>query len=174
VAFTVEPGTGSSTANSYVTVAEVNDYWTDRGGAPAAWTALGTTAKQGLIVKACDYVDVRFRWRGTRALSTQAMEWPRLNAQRDDGTLVVGIPTELKEAVAEYAIRAASADLAPDPSYQDENAPLSSKREKVGPIESEVRYAGGGTVLTFRKYPTADQKLRELIIGGHSGQLMRA
>jgi hypothetical protein len=172
MAYTIEDGTGLSTSNAYASVAEVNTYWTDRGGAPSTWTDLGNTAKQGLIVKASDYLDVRFRWRGTRQVSAQAMEWPRINAQKDDGTVVMGVPTEVKEAVAEYAIRAASSDLAPDPSYQDENAPLASKREKVGPIEFEVRYAGGGSVLTFRKYPTADQKLRELVVGGN--RLLRA
>jgi len=172
MAFTVEDGTGLSTSNTYVTVAEVNTYWTDRGGAPAAWTALGNTAKQGLIVKACDYLDVRFRWRGIRQNESQNMEWPRLNAQKDDGAIVIGVPTEVKEAVAEYATRAASSDLAPDPSYQDENAPLASKREKVGPIEVEVQFEGGGSINTFRKYPAADAKLRELIQGGQ--RLLRA
>ena len=166
MAFVLEDGTGLPTSNAYTTVAEVNTYLADRGLASTAWEALGNSEKQQLIVQACDYVDVRFRWRGMRSLNSQNMEWPRLNATKDDGALVTGVPTELKEAVAEYANRAATAPLAPDPLYQDENSPLASKREKVGPIEVEVRYSGGGSIITFRKYPIADQKLRELVQGG--------
>lgn len=172
MAFVLEDGTGLSNSNAYVDVPFVTSYWSDRGGAPSAWTDLGSTAKQGLIVKACDYIDYRFRWRGYRQLSTQGMEWPRLNAKRDDGTLVTGIPTEVKEAVAEYAVRAASSDLAPDPVYQDENALLEAKREKVGPIETEYRFGAAGSVVTFRKYPIADKRVRELVWGGQ--RLLRA
>ena len=166
MAFTLEDGTGLPNSNAYVTAAEANTYLADRGSATSAWDALGTSEKQRLIVLASDYVDVRFVWRGERSLSSQNMEWPRRNAQRNDGYLLTGIPTELKEAVIEYANRAAAAPLAPDPLYQDENAPLLSKREKVGPLETEVRFAGGGSVPSFRKYPTADEKLRELIVRG--------
>ncbi len=172
MAFVIEDGNGLSDSNAYVTAAEANTYLADRGSATTEWDALGGGEKQKLIVLASDYVDVRFRWRGERSLSSQNMEWPRRNAQRDDGTLATGVPTELKEAVIEYANRAAVSDLAPDPAYQDENAPLSSKREKVGPLEVEVHFAGGGSVPSFRKYPIADEKLRELVLGGQ--RLLRA
>lgn len=176
MAFVLETGSGLTNSNAYVDSAYVDAYWKDRGGAPSAWTNLGQSSKEGLIILSCDYVDDRWLWRGIPQKTSQAMEWPRINADYDDSSPILGIPPELKEAIAEYAVRQAQAELVPDPVYDPSGVLLSQNREKIGPIETELRFEGGGAPLSFRKYPRADERLRELTRGsGRShGQLLRA
>ena len=61
---TVEDGTGLVDSNSYVTVAFADSYLESMG--VAAWGALQQSRKEVLLVKATDYVDNTYRWRGTK------------------------------------------------------------------------------------------------------------
>ena len=64
MAFTVEIGTGIVGANSYVTVAEANDYLADRGrSAENGWQSLAGSAKQSALIKATDYIEQRYSGR---------------------------------------------------------------------------------------------------------------
>jgi hypothetical protein len=171
MAFTVETGTGLQTANAYITVQEFKDYHADRGN-DLGGASSGDIEKS--IVKASDYIDRR--WRGKfvgirlRPPNTQRMEWPRTNAFYLDGSNVLGVPIEIKEATAEYALRALSAELAPDPTYDDRNQRVQSKTERIGPISESTTYAAGGATFKFRKYPEADELLRELVRSGREIQ----
>lgn len=87
----------------------------------------------------------------------QVLEFPR--------TVFTGIPVALKQAVAEYAERALAGALMPDPETDATGGALILNRDKVGPVESEQRYAGG-VVQIFKKYPAADRLLLGLISSG--------
>lgn len=116
MALTVETGTGSATAESYISVADASTYHSNRGN--AAWAALSTDAiREQCLRKATDYMVAAFRdrWQGERVLETQALDWPR-NAVTVEGYLLDSdsIPETIKRACAELALKAATADLQPD------------------------------------------------------------
>jgi len=160
MALVVEDGSGLNTANAYVSEAFVDTYHDDRNN--TAWTDYTPPEKQAAIIRATDYIDKRFgrRFRGYRRTKEQALEWPRLDAEDDDGFLlssVDAVPRNLEKAAAEYALRAALCGvLAPDPissvpkQSQESGSTtrpdagvtgeISMKREQVGPIEEETRY----------------------------------
>jgi len=160
MAFTVEDGTGIEGANSYIDVAFADEYHDDRGN--VSWSSLTATQKQQVLIKASEYIDKRFgrRFRGTRQLKRQGLEWPRLSAFDDDGFLLSGedeVPRQIKKATAEYAIRAAAYNvlapdarrMTPDQSFggsemelTSPSAPSSvkSKTEKVGPVEQSTEF----------------------------------
>lgn len=177
MAFTVETGSGVVGANAYIDVAYADSYHADRNN--KLW--VGTDAvKQAAIVRATDYLETRW---GDKFLglpqypdTPQGLAWPRLGVFDGYGRTVTGIPDNLKRAVAEYAVRALSADLSPDPVYDETGRTVTSKREKVGPIETEVAYNFNGTFAITRSYPQADRLLRTLIAGGSSmgGRVFRA
>lgn len=116
MALVIEDGTGKSDAESYLSVTDVGTYHTNRGN--AAWT--GTDAvKEAALRKATAYLDnvYRHRWPGVRRLSTQALDWPRGDAYYLDDYSSIAIdviPQAVKDATAELALRALSADLLPD------------------------------------------------------------
>lgn len=167
MAFTVEDGTGLSAANAYMSVAEFQTYHTDRGN---DYSSYASGEIQKAIIKASDYIDRRWRGRFVgvrlREPNTQRMEWPRSNAFYPDGSNVLGVPIEVKEATAEYAFRALTTTLAPDPTYDDRNVAVVEKEEVLGPIKERTRYAEGGRTFKFRAYPEADALLRDLVTVG--------
>lgn len=280
MAFLVEDGSGVNGANAYMTVAEADTYFTDRG--IAGWTGVDTI-KQTALIKATDFIEKRFSSRflgqkqydpngaaknvltftaqptngtsvsidgqtftfgvdvviGTRLSFTiaelavaingnatlevgaealpnsrlaataafsgpdansfattttvvgaswtnatltggnddnapQPLSFPRINLYfPGTSTLVVGIPKALKEAVAEYALRALTANLIPDPLRDDTGNEVTSKREKVGPIEEETGYLPGLS-QAIPKYPAADRLLSQFTGGGSgSGGVIR-
>ena len=172
MAFTVQDDTGTvASANAYISVAEFKEYHDDRA------QSYGTTADsviQAAIVKATDYLDQRFRFPGQKKQGRrQATAWPREDVDDSDGFSIDGIPAEVKEATAEYALRALTAALAPDPKRDATGAAVQAKSEKVGPIEKSVTFVSGGS-FQMPKYPAADQKLIKagLVITG-SAEVLR-
>lgn len=137
----VEDGTGLSTAESYISVADATAYHAARGN--AAWAALASdTVREQLLRKATEYMVgvYRARWAGYRYSITQALDWPRAYVPIPDVTWgyrknaatvpVDEVPTAVKNACAELALRASAADL-------QEDLEQGVIREKVGPLEVE-------------------------------------
>lgn len=158
MALIVENGTGLADAESYISVADADEYLGKRGD--TAWAALTTEQKEQALRRGTDYmVQVfRMRWRGSRVNAVQALDWPRAFVQRTDfeysglnGYTTIGglyyypnnvVPPEVAKACAEMATRGASADLLPDLGAQVTN-------ETVGPIS--VSYAEGARQDTYYK-----------------------
>lgn len=163
MALIVEDGTGLSTSQAYHDAAYADAYFTARG--IAAWTG-STTVKEQAIIRATDYIEARW---GPLFLGAplvleeprQALSFPRQLLYDRWGLLVEGVPEDLKKASCEYALRALTAELAPDPVFETGGV-VQSKRTKVGPIEKETSYVGGA-VVTIRPYPAADALIRQFV-----------
>jgi len=165
MAFVAEDGTGLADSNSIVDVAYANAYFADRG--VAAWVG-ADTVKQGWLVQATDYIELRFAnyFLGTKLVAEQALSFPRVSDK------FIQMPVSLKNACCEYALRAKVAKLLPDPVIDATGLGVLATRNKIGPIEKETKYQyqGPGTVTTLvRPYPAADALLRNLIKLPNSG-----
>lgn len=156
MAFVVEDGTVVANANSFVTLAYADAYFLDR--AITAWTGV-QAVKESALIRATDYVNNRFNFLGTKYDEDQTLEFPRVYADSEDAEM----PDKLLKATCEYALRALTATLAPDPVTDTTGLQVQSKMTKVGPIEKEVVYKEGGTIYTFKPYPAADMLLKGLI-----------
>jgi hypothetical protein len=119
----VETGTGSSTSESFASVADADLYHSNRGN--SAWAAIASTAlKEAALRKATDFMEqsYRLRWLGYRVSITQALSWPRDEVQRQDFTFLNQysyypnneVPSEVKNACAELALKASADELSPD------------------------------------------------------------
>ena len=104
---------GSSSANSYVTVAEANDYFSDRLHADS-WEDFDNQASA--LVTASQVLDWYVKWKGYKTTSTQSMQWPRKGVIRSDGTTIADdiIPSELKTAVYELTLSSLTSDRTAD------------------------------------------------------------
>lgn len=171
--FTVEDGTGVAGANSYVTVAYANAYHGERGN--SGWTGADALKEQALI-RATDYIETRwaesFLGIQEHLDPLQPLSFPRLGIRNRAGLDVLGIPEALKRATAEYALRALTAALMPDPTVNATGV-VTGTREKVGPIETETMYSGFLRNATLRAYPAADRLLVGLLAGGGRGRVYR-
>jgi hypothetical protein len=157
MAFTVEDGTGLANSNALIDAAFADAYFADRG--IVAWTGDTVTVKQPAIIRATDYLCNRFVFLGDKFDEDQALEFPRLYKVEDGAQM----PTKMKQAVAEYALRALTAVLAPDPEVSNSGGKVIEKREKVGPLEESTKYAESIANVALRPYPAADMLLRGLV-----------
>lgn len=135
-------------------------------------TALAAGAQGSLteLSEALDNVTITSPFAGGVDGGLQSLSWPRSYAYDERGQLIVGIPDRLRQAVSEYAVRAISTALLPDPTTDPYAGSLNRRKEKVGPIEEEVEYDSGtiGTRI-YTPYPAADKILRPLLLGSGGG-----
>ena len=163
MAFTVEDGTIVDDSNSFCSVEFADEYFSERS--ITAWTG-DTSDKESALIRATDYIEFRFAesFLGSKVESDQSLSFPRTDIDDVDEDQV---PRALKRATAEYALRALSAELAPDPIATDTGrVGLVSESHKTGPIEDTYRYASRGAGLPpppFRPYPAADALLNLLL-----------
>ncbi len=153
--FTVETGAGVPDANSWIDVAFADNYFSERS--ITTWTG-SSTVKQAALIKAADYIHNRFgsRW---ITVGEDAVEADKLYTF--NGT----IPVMLKRAQSEYAVRALSAPLAPDPIVDENGMTLVVTAKTLGPLEKKFKPVGNGdsTAPLLRSYPAADMLLTTLL-----------
>lgn len=135
----VEDGTGLSNADSYASLAEANLYHANHGNVD--WSDIDATTKEQLLRKATDYMVAQYRlqYAGYRRYSTQSLDWPRLYVPLIDSLSANVfpqyvdfdiVPTTVKNACAELALKACTAILMQDLTQ-------GVIREKVDVIEVE-------------------------------------
>lgn len=156
MALTVESGNGDAGADAYISVTDADTYFAARGN--ATWVALTEAAKEQALRKGADYLQ-GYAWKGARLASTQALAWPRSGVVVD-GVTVDALPTAIKYANAELAVRASAAELAAD-------VGAAVKSEQVGPIA--VTYADGARQQT--RYEAVERMLAPYLFGGGSGMV---
>ena len=118
---------------------------------PLTTSVTGATASSATLLAGIDH-------------TSQPLSFPKLDLFTPKGVQVVGIPRNLKEATAEYAMRSLLALLAPDPEIDATSAAVKKKVDKVGPITEEREYVDGAVPRVFHPYPAADQLLAEYVL----------
>lgn len=200
MAFTVlDPDAPQSDANAYISVEEFVEHHTDRAVSAVIDAEFDDDAIQAAIVKATDYIDKRFgrRFRGYKQSRAQSLEWPRIDAYDNDDFDLDPRPPQLIKATAEYALLSLQLgrDLAPPvtPGFGVLNPDTGTStsqgagqviadRSKVGPVETEKRFAqtsqtsrssGNPLAPDLPSYPQADLWLEELLRNSVSRRLSR-
>lgn len=153
-----EDGTGLETANSLVSLAYANAYWTAHPSTAGAWaTATDPFKEEALMAgtrKVCQNAFKGSPLSGTQALSLPRY-WPEI-----DGRTWGGMPTPILEAVCEYAAKHLAAALSASLKRGGEIA-----SEGVGPLSrSYFPGAPGGST-----YPWERELLKPFLAAG-SGQ----
>lgn len=155
-------------ANSYGSVADFRAYHSARN----RLVSDSDSAVEGALVRATDYLDLRFRYVGRRQTPEQTTQWPRTGARDARGDLRGGVPREVTWACFEYALRALASDLLPDVPMDPSGRVVASKSESVGPLSERVDYAGGGHALDLPAYPVADRLLSVAgLVASRSGSI---
>jgi len=77
--------------------------------------------------------------------------------------LAEGIFGNLKMAISEYAFIALGQSLFFNPVIDETGLRRIGLREKVGPIETDTKYAETNQIQTIKPYPIADKLLQDYI-----------
>lgn len=185
MALVVEDGTGKSDADSYLSVADATAYFVatdtkdaERHDLIAAWAEDQNDSKrEAALREATAYLDGRYleRWVGSKASSAQALAWPRTGAYDAHGYAIASttIPSKLKHATAELALRAIASTVVPD--IAANTGTLTAKTVTAGAVTLSQQWASG-TVSQRAKLERVDLLLRPLMNGAGGGvvSLMRA
>lgn len=126
---------GSTTANSYVTVAEADAYFLERANS-SKWAV--STEKAALLMTASRMIDWQLAFQGSKVSELQSMQFPRTGVILPSGYEVPAtiIPTEVKFAVFELAYSTIGADRVAD-------SPLAGiEQVKAGPLFVKATPAG--------------------------------
>jgi len=147
--------------DTYLSVADADTYWSNRND--SVWSAATDSNKESALREATQYVDGAFNFIGTQKI-TNTLAWPRLSATVLHGNFKgvtydsTTIPPQIKDAVAELALEALSARLAPS---RERGGAI--KREKVDVIEVEyMDFAPSGKSFSF-----VTMLLKPLLSGGN-------
>lgn len=173
MAFVAEDGTGLANSNSLVSVAFADAYFTDRDN--QTWLTGPTTAqKEVALIKATDYLENVFSYKGSVLVVTQALEFPRKDIYIR-GVLFSGMPSAIEEACAELAIRALSKELLPDPTVG--TSALGAVTEqfiKAGPVEKKTKFDPNAKAVTVPQFPSIKAILvKSGLLSGIDGGVIR-
>jgi hypothetical protein len=163
MALTVEDGSGLAAAESYLSVADADTYWSKHGN-PPAWEGASDSNKEDALRRATQWIDLHYgdRFSGRKRLSTQALRWPRLGATTDEDFAILAstIPESLKDATAEMARRAVGTELLSDRAAADN---ITEQTEKMGDMQRTFKFSG--TKSPEELYPKVGLILAEISIG---------
>lgn len=163
MALVVEDGTGKTTADAYISVADADTYHTNYGN-PANWSSSTTAQKEEAIRLGTQYLDALYglEFKGQQRFETQALLWPRSYGTYRDGWAIPfdEIPTNLERACALAALKVRDGDtLLPDIALKDRL--ITKERVKAAVVEKETEYAG--TKAQFQRYSLIEQLLSDLL-----------
>lgn len=163
--FIVEDGTGKIDSNAYVDIAYADAYFKERN--ITAWDTLFSEVKTASIIKATDYIEMRFstRFKDSKLFpDVQALSFPR--------TGTVAMPVNLLKATCEYALRASTGELTFDISATTNpvNTRVLKRIEGAITTETETSYPANyqGQPI-YPKIPTADGLIRLLLRTSQGG-----
>lgn len=102
--FTLEDGTGLTAANSYVSLAEADDYFAVDPNA-TAYLALIDADQEKYLAWASRVLDARTTWAGYKKVETSGLRWPRVGVYDRDRIAVEDdiVPKPVKDATCELA-----------------------------------------------------------------------
>lgn len=99
----IDATVGGAAANSYITLAEAENYAQTELDI-SAWTGATTDRKNRSLVSATRYIDF-LQFIGERASTTQALDWPRSDVETSERTYPSNaIPSEIKRATFDVAL----------------------------------------------------------------------
>jgi hypothetical protein len=163
----IEDGTVVTGANSYVTVAEVTTFCSDRG--LTSWAELGSPDKITAIIRGMDYVET-FNFKGEKYSYDDPLEWPRvgvyddINLEPEFEEYYQEIPPGLKNAVCRAAY-----EESVSPGVLQTSLTSGIRREKIDVLEIEYF----GTQPSRVVYQTIEGYLKGLLKSGNVLTVLR-
>lgn len=154
MALIVEDGTGLATAESYISVAAADTYFTNYARNISAWASDTTANKEQWLREAAQTLDAIFagQWKGKRIDGDQALSFPRSGVETSDGYTVASnaVPTAVERAACELAWKHLN-DSGPSATTGDTTgivpdsatgANITEETVKAGPITETIKYTG--------------------------------
>lgn len=150
----VETGAVVADANTLVSMANVTTYAALIDNS-TLWLSLTDAQREAAIIRAMQTIDsYEWRFQGYRVSSSQTLSWPRYDVYAFDYLVSSSaIPTPLKNAQAELALREAVLARATLPDATSQSGVIIEEEKRVASLLSRTKYAGTGKTATRPTYP---------------------
>ncbi len=86
----------------YCTLIDANSWFAARH--MTAWADSDVNARNGALLRAADWLDGHYRFRGERCDDAQSRAWPRNDIGNEDGAQIGPLPGPVKQAYLEIAL----------------------------------------------------------------------
>lgn len=126
----------TTTTNMYIDAAAANAWCAARG--ITSFAEIDALQQDKLLLRASEWIDARFRFRGTKQTATQVRAWPRAQVLDEAGEAITGIPQAVIQVTIELAILLAEDEEAAEQALGISPAIV---QQKAGGVE--VRFADG-------------------------------
>lgn len=123
--------------NAYATLADADGWFAARG--QTGWCDAGTAARSAALIRAADWLDGQFRFRGARLDVQQARSWPRTGIG-SAALSSTGLPGPVQTAYFELALALLDSEAAAERLIGLQGA---VRRERVGGLAIEYEASGG-------------------------------
>ena len=98
-----ETGTGLEEANSYIDSSYLDGYFFAER--KTKWEKLSQDVQDSLLVSATQFIDLSYKWIGSRKSHEQGLNWPRVGAcYPETEQLIEGVPKAVLKATAEAVV----------------------------------------------------------------------
>ena len=124
-------------ANAYATLTEADGWFAARG--QGAWAASGAAARSAALIRAADWLDGQFRFRGSPADDGQPLSWPRTGIG-SAALSAAGLPGPVQTAYFDLALALLDGEAAAERLIGLQGA---VRRERVGGLAIEYEASGG-------------------------------
>ena len=160
--FVVEDGSSKTDSNSYLSVADADQYHENHSGS-TTWSGETQANKEKALRLATQYLDIVYgdQWEGVRSDVDQALDWPRFDVtthDEDDWWESDEMPQPLKDACAELALISMSETLLPN---QSTPGTVKKSSVRVGELSESIEYMGGNSPFTM--FSVVEALVSELI-----------
>lgn len=160
----VSPRAGEANENqAYVTLQDANNWFSAR--AVDAWHSASEEARRGVLLRASEWVDGYFRFRGKPARAHQPRAWPRVGVVLKNGDLSgpLAAPSAVSEATLELALALLDGDGSAE-QLLGARGPVRSERIGTISVSYETPAAGQGPRLLQLLSPYLDTETSNRIV----------
>jgi hypothetical protein len=107
---------GASDSNTYCTRADATQYDADHPQSGTTWSGASSDEKGQALLMATRLIDEHIDWTGAPSDTVQVLNWPRTGMWDRNGNAMDSdsIPTQLRDATAEFARQVIAADRMAD------------------------------------------------------------
>lgn len=155
---TLDSTLSGESSESYISIATADSYHQKRSGY-SAWAALDNDDKVRALIGATDLLE-RLAYHGEKAVSTQALKFPRIYRNVSDGS---SIPRMIQHAMAELALWVATNTTSTSQASRAARRAAGVTSFKLGELSETYGEAGvaavSGTGGTMSELPAPVQRL---------------
>lgn len=158
--FKVEDGTGLPDATSFVSVAEATDLLFTDKNRYTPFNAAGQVEQESALSLASTYLDTRYKWNGSKTVSTSSLRWPRTGVvDRDEVTIASDIvPVSVEHATALMAALFIENKFSFSDGADSGNSIYPLSEIKVDVIELKYQIPDGSEAVTSSDYVPEEVK----------------